>query len=157
MVAKMGLRHEFIFDKIDAQEVRNICKFNCFVTVTCEFTKFDNPQRPTAGEFMYWNKQGGAVALITTTREIFLTVGTAFNRVLEQYLFAFDSDDYPTMAEALRLTKNDPMISNQKQVVFFIGDPAMKLAFPKPNIKLTKINDVPIGPYNDVLQALGQS
>lgn len=151
-----GLAAEFIFDKIDAQEIRNICKFNCFVTVTCEYTKFDNPQRPTAGEFVYWNKQGGAISLITTTREIFLTVGVAFNRVLDKYLFAFGSDDYPSMAEALRLAKNDPLISTQKEVVFFIGDPAMKLAFPKPNIQLTKINDDPIGQDNDVLQALGR-
>jgi hypothetical protein len=151
-----GLAAEFIFDKIDAQEIRNICKFSCFVTVTCEYTKFDNPQRPTAGEFIYWNKQGGAISLITTTREIFLTVGVGFNVVLGKYLFAFGSDDYPSMAEALRLTKNDPLISTQKEVVFFIGDPAMKLAFPKPNIKLTKINDQPLGQNNDVLQALGR-
>lgn len=151
-----GLAAEFIFDKIDAQEIRNICKFNCFVTVTCEYTKFDNPQRPTAGEFIYWNKQGGAAALITTTREIFLTVGVGFNRVLEKYLFSFGSDSYTSMAEALRLTKNDPLISTQKEVVFFIGDPAMKLAIPKPNIRLTKINDVPIGQNNEVLKALSR-
>jgi hypothetical protein len=151
-----GLAAEFIFDKVDAQEIRNICKFNCFVTVTCEYTKFDNPQRPTAGEFVYWNTQGGAAALITTTREIFLTVGVGFNRVLGKYLFAFESDNYPSMAEALRLTKNDPLISNQKQVVFFIGDPAMKLAIPKPNIRLTKINDVPVGQNTDILKALSR-
>jgi len=38
--------------------------------------------------------------------------------------------------------------------VFFIGDPAMKLAFPKPNIRLTKINDIPIGQSTDTLKAL---
>ncbi|MEZ4792616.1 MAG: type IX secretion system sortase PorU [Gelidibacter sp.] len=151
-----GLAHEFIFDKNDAEDIRNTCKYNCFVTVTCEFTKFDNPQRPTAGELIYWNKQGGSISLITTTREIFLTVGVLFNTVLEKYLFAFGSDEYPSMAEALRLAKNDPLISTQKQVVFSIGDPAMKLAFPKPNIKLTKINDIPIGQNTEVLKALGR-
>ncbi|MCK7591847.1 type IX secretion system sortase PorU [Subsaxibacter sp. CAU 1640] len=151
-----GLAHEFVFDKIDAQDIRNTCKFNCFVTVTCEFTKFDNPQRPTAGELIYWNSQGGSISLITTTREIFLTVGVGFNKVMEKYLFAFGSDNYPSMAEALRLTKNDPLISTQKEVVFYIGDPAMKLAFPKPNIRLTKINDVPLGQNTDVLKALSR-
>ena len=37
-----GLARERIFDKIDAEEITND-KFNCFVSVTCEFTKFDNP------------------------------------------------------------------------------------------------------------------
>lgn len=149
-----GLAHEFIFNQVDAQNLRNFCKFNCFVTVTCEFTKFDNPQRPTGGEYVYWNKEGGAVSLISTTREIFLNVGIVINRALEKYLFAFGSDEYPSIAEALRLTKNDPTVNFQKEVVFFIGDPAMKLAIPKPSVRLTKINGVPIGQNNDVLKAL---
>ena len=151
-----GLARERIFDKNDSQEIRNICKFNCFVTVTCEYTKFDDPTRPTAGEYTYWNTKGGSIGLITTTRQIFVTTGVSFNLVLEEYLFAFGSNDYPTMAEALRLTKNDNSISgiSQKRLVFFIGDPAMKLAFPKPEIKLTKVNDVPIDQNIDVLKAL---
>jgi len=158
-----GLAVERIFEKPDAQEVGNVCKLNCFVTVTCEYTRFDNPLRPTAGEFTFWNPKGGALALITTTRQIFVSVGITFNTVLDEYLFSYNEDDdyedheYPTMAEALRLTKNDPSISNigQRRLVFFIGDPAMKLAFPEPNIRLTKINDVPIEDETDTLEALG--
>ena len=151
-----GIAAERIFDKINAQEVRNVCKLTCFVTVTCEYTKFDNPRRTTAGEFMYRNKEGGAIGLITTTREIFVSVGVAINVALENHLFAFGSSDYPSMAEALRLTKIDPLVAGiaQRRLVFFIGDPAMKLAFPKPNIRLTKINDVPITGNTDVLEAL---
>ena len=153
-----GLASERIFDKNDSQEIRNTCKFHCFVTVTCEYTRFDNPFRPTAGEYTYWNTKGGAIGLITTTRQIFVTVGVTFNVKLEKYLFSFGSNEYPTMAEALRLTKNDPSISGiqQKRLVFFIGDPAMKLAFAKPNIQLTKINDVPLGQTNDTLKALSK-
>src|SRR5690606_7946744 len=153
-----GLASERIFDKNDSQEIRNTCKFNCFVTVTCEYTRFDNPFRPTAGEYTYWNTQGGAIALITTTRQIFVSVGVSFNIKLEKYLFGFGSDEYPTMAEALRLTKIDPSISGiqQRRLVFFIGDPAMKLAIAKPNIQLTKINDIPLGQANDTLKALSK-
>src|SRR5690606_9858430 len=46
--------------------------------------------------------------------------------------------------------------SDLRRLVFFIGDPAMKLAFPKPNIVLTKINDAPISGTTDVLEALGR-
>ena len=153
-----GLAAERLFTKVDAQEIRNLCKFNLFVTVTCEYTRFDNPLRETAGELTYWNKEGGAIGLITTTRRIFLYTGVDYNEVLEQYLFSYGSSDYPSMAEALRQTKNDPVIAgnNQKTLVFFIGDPAMKLALPRPDIKLTAINDVPIGQETDVLQALGR-
>ena len=159
-----GLAFERIFEKPDAQNLSNVCKLACFVTVTCEFTRFDNPQRPTAGEFTYWNKQGGAIGLITTTRQIFVSVGITFNSILEEYLFSFNDSDnfedheYPTMAEALRLTKNNTAISGigQRRLVFFIGDPAMKLAFPDPDVRLTQINDVPISQSTDVLEALGR-
>jgi hypothetical protein len=151
-----GLGGERMFTKVDAQEIRNLCKFNLFVTVTCEFTKFDNPQRQTAGEFTYWNKEGGAIGLITTTRQIFVTVGVVINEELDAYLFNFGSDDYPSMAEALRLTKNDPSVVgiNQKALVFFIGDPAMKLAIAKPEIRLTAVNDVLVAEQTEPLKAL---
>ena len=151
-----GIARERIFDKIDATELSNENRLNCFVSVTCEFTKFDNPGRNTAGEFLYWNKNGGAIALITTTRQIFVSVGVNFNLTLEDYLFSLNSDTYYTMAEALRLTKNDPSISgtDQRRLVFFIGDPAMKLAIPKPNIQITEINDIPINEFSDALQGL---
>lgn len=151
-----GLGVERFFTKVDAQEIRNLCKFNLFITVTCEFTKFDNPQRQTAGEFTYWNKEGGAIALITTTRQIFVTVGVTFNEKLAVFLFNYGSNDYPTMAEALRLTKNSPGIvgSPQKPLVFFIGDPAMKLAIARPEIRLTSVNDVPLAQQTEPLKAL---
>ncbi len=151
-----GIARERIFDRIDATELSNENKLNCFVAVTCEFTKFDNPGRNTAGEFLYWNKNGGAIALITTTRQIFVSVGVNFNLTLENYLFSLNSDNYHTMAEALRLTKNDPSISgsDQRRLVFFIGDPAMKLAIPKPNIRITEINDIPIDEFTEPLQGL---
>jgi len=151
-----GLAKERIFDKFDAQDVNNICKYNLFITVTCEYTKFDDPQRDTAGEFTFWNKTGGAISLITTTRQIFVNVGKEFNKGLDDYLFAFGSNDYPSMAEALRLTKTDNNISglSQKRLVFYIGDPAMKLAIAQPDVKLTKVNDVEITQPVDTLKAL---
>jgi hypothetical protein len=157
-----GLASERILLKPDILGFRNYLKLNCFVTITCEFTRFDNPLRQTAGEFAYWLKDLGSIGLITTTRQIFVTTGITLNNELGKYLFSYNPDDdyedyeYPTMAEALRLTKIDPAVSSisQRRLVFFIGDPAMKLKFPSPNIRLTKINDIPIGQATDTLKAL---
>ena len=147
---------ERIFNKIDAASVNNKNKLNCFVSVTCEFTKFDNPFRETAGEFLYWNPNGGSIALITTTRQIFVSVGVDFNLTLEEYLFSLNSSSYTSMAEALRLTKIDPSISNlsQRRLVFFIGDPAMKLSIPKPDLIITEINGIPINQFDSNLRGL---
>ena len=157
-----GWSFERLFQKPDVQNLRNDCKLTCFVTVTCEYTRFDNPLRVTAGELAYWNKNGGAISLISTTRQIFVTVGVEFNIKLEEFLFSFNDTDiyedneYPSMAEALRLTKNSNSVANisQKYLVFYIGDPALKLAFPQPNVRLTKINDSPVAGNTEVLEAL---
>ena len=151
-----GLAVERIFDKINAQELNNPNKLNCFVTVTCEYTKFDNPYRESAGEFLFWNKRGGAISLITTTRQIFINVGIQFNKSLSQYLFSYGSNESISIAEALRRTKNDPLVTNisQRRLVFYIGDPALKLPTAKPDIRVTKINDEDITTTNQILKAL---
>ncbi|WP_136480219.1 type IX secretion system sortase PorU [Cognatitamlana onchidii] len=159
-----GLAEERILQKPDINNFKNVCKLNCFVTVTCEFTRFDNPLRETAGEFTYWSKDAGAVGLITTTRQIFVRFAVNFNRILGQYLFSYNNDDdvvsndYTSMAEALRLAKSDPLVSGNSQIrlIFFIGDPAMKLAFSQPNIRLTKLNNVPLAQSKDTLKALSR-
>ena len=43
----------------------------------------------------------------------------------------------------LRIAKNSNPNSSTN-VVFYIGDPAIKLAIPKSKIRLTKVNDIPV-------------
>ena len=45
--------------------------------------------------------------LIATTRQIGVTTGFVMNNLLSEDLYAFGSNNYPTIAEALRLTKLD--------------------------------------------------
>lgn len=148
-----GLASEFIFTKETAQNLRNNYKFSCIVTVTCEFTKFDNPQRITAGELSYWNKDGGAITLVTTTRSISTITAVDFNDLLAPELFGYDRDIPNTPAEAVRIAKNN-VGSLNRRVVFFIGDPSMRLAFPRQKIELTTLNNVPIFESTEILKAL---
>ena len=147
-----GLAQERILEKSDAQNLNNRYKYPLFVTITCEFTRFDNPYKETAGEYMYWNSKGGAVSLITTTRQIFLNVGQDINEAIASNLFGYGTNNLDSMAEALRKSKEE--YGKNTLMVFYIGDPALKLAIPKPKIVLTKINDVPVGPNAEDLKAL---
>ncbi|MGX7667954.1 type IX secretion system sortase PorU [Flavobacterium pedocola] len=147
-----GLAQERLFEKLDAQNLTNRYRYPLFVTITCEFTRFDNPQRPAGGEYMYWNTAGGAISLVATTREISQSTGKNMNDRLAETLFP-DGDVYPTIAEALMQAKN-MVLSSDIRVVFSIGDPALKLAIPKPKVRLTKVNDVPITQPVDTLKAL---
>ncbi|KAA1244790.1 type IX secretion system sortase PorU [Aquimarina sp. RZ0] len=149
-----GLAKEFIYTKSSAVELKNTNKYPIFITVTCEFTKFDNPCRDTAGELTYWNPTGGAVGLISTTRDVIVTFGISVNDRLSGFLFP-DGSNYLTVSEAVRQMKNS-YTTNSRRVVFFFGDPAMRMAIPKPNVRLTKVNDVPITQEIDTLKALSR-
>jgi hypothetical protein len=149
-----GLAHEFIYTKETAQNFKNKDNLPCFITVTCEFTKFDNPLRITAGELTFQNKEGGAISLVTTTRAIQIKTGERFNVLLADELFGYDVEVPNTPAEGLRLAKAE--IDRLGRVVFYIGDPAMHLAFPKKSIRLTKLNGIPVAQTTDTLKALSK-
>ena len=150
-----GLAHEAIYTKEMAQEFRNKDNLPCFVTVTCEFTKFDNPLRITAGELTYQNKEGGAISLVTTTRAVLISKGIEFNKKLADPMFGYDVEVPVVPAEALRLAKNE-ISDRNRRVIFYIGDPALPLAFPERDIRITKLNGVPVGESTDVLKALSK-
>lgn len=149
-----GLAHERIFEKTDAQNLNNRYKYPLFVTITCEFTRYDNPYRPTAGEYMFWNAKGGAISLVTTTRPINIDDGRRINTAFSSLLFGFGTNEYVPIAEALRRSKNN--YNGSTLMVSYIGDPAITLAIPKPTITLTKINDEPIATSTAVLNALSR-
>lgn len=147
-----GLAGERILDKTDVQNLNNRYKYPLFVTITCEFTKFDNPFRPTAGEYLFWNPSGGAIALVTTTRQITISTGQNINEAFSENLYGYGTNNLGSIAEALRVSKVD--FGYNPLMVFYIGDPAITLAIPKPTIVLTKVNDVAITETIDDFKAL---
>ncbi len=152
-----GLAQERIVTQADVQQWQNPNRFNIFLTVTCEFTRFDNPLRITGGELSYRNPEGGPVSMITTTRAISVRDGVSFNRELAPFLFDY-AENQISVGEAVRLTKN--VLSsegNGRRIIFYIGDPALRIPFPKPNVRLTQINDTPVSQFNDTLKALSQN
>jgi hypothetical protein len=150
-----GLAAERIWEKSDGQNLNNPFKYPLFVTITCEFSRFDNPLRPTAGEYTYWNPKGGAIAMITTIRSIGQFSAENFNPLLTKNLLSFGSNNYVSMAEALRISKNTNPNSSTN-VVVFIGDPALHLAIAKPKINLTKVNDIAISQPIDDFKSLAK-
>lgn len=140
-----GLAGERLWEKSDGQNLNNQFRYPLFITITCDFSRFDNPKRTTAGEYAYWNPKGGAISMLTTTREIGQVNAENFNDEISEYLFSYGDGEGKniSIAESLRLTKNkNPNSANN--VIFYVGDPALMLAIPKPKITLTKVNDIPL-------------
>jgi hypothetical protein len=149
-----GFAAERVLDKPQVQAFNNPNTLPLLITVTCDFSRFDNPNRITAGELTLWNKNGGAANMITTAREVFISVGQRFNEGLIRILLAFNNEDL-TIAEALASAKNQ-FSDAQKFFIYSFGDPAMSLAVPEPNVRITKMNGVAATQALDTLKALSK-
>src|SRR5690606_31867131 len=131
-------------------------KYPLFIIMTCDFTRFDNPKLKSGGEFLFLREKAGAISIFATNRKIRITSANQFTKNVSRWLFDYNNilPDV-SMAEALMYTKNDTeYIVNQQGMVSFIGDPALKLAMPKPNIIITHVNEEPIENFTGSLRAL---
>jgi hypothetical protein len=155
---EVGAAEERIITIPQINSWTNFSKLPLFVSSTCEFTKYDDPSRVCAGEWMSLNPQGGAIALMTTTRPVFFNINTATGSNFYANVFERDSEFKPlTFGEILRRTKNmsDPGVN--KHSFTLIGDPALRIAIPHYRIVLDTINGYALGSYMDTIKALSKT
>ena len=151
-----GFASEKIVTIEDIRSWVNFFKSPLFITITCDFTRFDNPARFTAGEEMVVSNTGGSASLISTTREVYISYGRSFNKVLIPEVLDFDGNSYSN-AQALMKTKNTiSQSSSQRFFIYYLGDPAMKLGIPEPMIRVTEINGKDVSQSRDTLKALSR-
>ena len=151
-----GLGGERYLDLADIDQLNNNGKYPLFAIITCEFTRFENPLLQSGGERLFLREDAGAIGILATTRKIGITNANNFTKRISRWLFDYNNDlPDVSMAEALMHTKNDAELPVQeKGVVAFIGDPALKLATPKPDIRITHINEVEVENFTGSLRAL---
>jgi Peptidase family C25 len=126
------------------------------VSATCEFTKFDDPDRVSAGEWASLNAKGGAIALMTTTRSVYFDVNSATALRFFENVFKRDSDSLPqTFGDIIRVTKNLTTTTNDNKRSFtLIGDPALRIAMPRLSIKADSMYREGTGNAYDTVRAL---
>jgi hypothetical protein len=152
-----GVAEERVITIPQIQEWSNLCHLNLFVSATCEFTKFDDPSRVSAGEWLYLNAKGGAIALMTTTRSVYFNVNTSVGKKVFENIYQRDADFKPkTFGEIMRLSKNQANSSSNKRSFNLIGDPALRLALPQYRIVTDSINSFSPEIYTDTLSALSR-
>lgn len=153
---ELRLAHENILDINDILNLRNRNVLPVFMTATCEFSRFDNPQRTSAGETLLLNPAGGGVALFSTTRLVYATPNFFLNQNFYQYIFSENDGDLYRLGDVMRLTKNSSGTGINKLNFTLLGDPAMQLAVPKYEVKITEINGIPVSATPDTLKAMGR-
>jgi len=154
---EVGLAEERVVTIPQINDWSNINALNLFVSATCEFTKYDDPKRISAGEWVALNPAGGAIALMTTTRAVYFGVNTSVGNALFDNVFDRNADNSPlTFGEIMMKTKNDALDSDNKRSFTLIGDPALKIALPSLKVVTDSINGKSPQIEIDTLNALSK-
>lgn len=151
---EVGWAHERILDVSTIRNWQNFDALALFVTATCEFTRFDDPSRTSAGEYVFLNPNGGGCALLSTTRLVFASANFDLSEQFYDVVLKHEEYDDLRLGDVTRLTKaNGPGSINSRSFAL-IGDPAMRLAYPQEKVYTTAITDT-LGNPLDTLKGLG--
>lgn len=138
---EVGLAEERVVTIPQINSWTNINALHLFVSATCEFTKYDDPKRVSAGEWVSLNPSGGAIALMTTTRSVYFGVNSTTGQAFYNHVFDRNTDGSPlTFGEIMMKTKNDVGQNENKRSFTLIGDPALKIALPQLKVVTDSIN-----------------
>ena len=164
--SESGFAHERVLKTEDINSWKNAGQLPLFITATCEFSRFDDIEinvitremigKTSAGEMVLLNKNGGGIALMSTTRVVY----SAPNYFLNKNIFdiAFDRDESGntmSLGDIIRLAKNNSGSGPNKRNFSLLGDPALKLAYPAHGRVVTdSINNTSVSDDIDSLKAL---
>jgi hypothetical protein len=149
------LAHEDIFDvETSIPQLTNANRLSMFFLATCNFSDLDDPEVRTGGEYLINKPDGGGIAVISATRKVYeganaaLSSGT-FRRMFLRDAYGRISVERP--ATALFQYKATGNIQND-QKFFFMGDPTMRLQFPRSYASLDSINGLGVDSVNGQLR-----
>lgn len=118
---------------------RNSPKLHLMITASCEFSRFDDHTRTSAGEYVFLNHHGGAIAMMTTARVTFADGNFKLMKLLYEHLFDMEGGEYITMGDIFVHAKQ---ATNTSSIVYvYFGDPALRLNYPKNTVEIKSVND----------------
>jgi hypothetical protein len=147
---EVGWAHEQVLTIPMINSWKNINNMPAFVTATCEFTRYDDPSRTSAGELLMLNPDGGAACLFTTCRVAFASTNETLNTHFVNNIFTLVNGELPRVGDIERKVKS--LISHPNFVL--IGDPALRLAYPDFKVATTAILQTASQVPEDTIQAL---
>ncbi len=119
-------------------------------TACCDVARYDGGDRGIM-EILFHKPDGGAIAMVSTTRSAYSTGNDALNQAFVRNMFCFNKNgNMPTLGEAYMLTKQSfgNTTSYNKMMFSLLGDPALRFNYPKPYFKILKINGHTAGTNN---------
>ena len=155
-----GWAHERVLDFQMINSWRNKYNQPLLVVMGCEFGRYDRNTLSPADR-IFINGNGGAVAVVTTSRVAFSGSNQTYGDAYFKKMFTPKADRYPTIGELNMMAKNvyggyGNGNMNAINMIFVMGDPALRLAMPVFSIRTDSVNGQHISVLNDTLKALSK-
>lgn len=153
---EVGLTAERMVDLDMINKLDNFNKLPLFITATCEFSRYDDPARTSAGELCLLNPKGGAISMLTTCRIAYSGTNETLNKKMMEIIFTKLPDGTrPALGDIVRKTKEFLGQSYVYANFHLLGDPALTLRYPELKVVTSKLNNTPVSPLKrDTLSAL---
>ena len=137
--------------------LKNTNNLPVFFTATCEFSRYDDALRKSAGEYAITQANGGAVAMFTTVRIVYAGANAALtNYFWSSCAYVKQNGKWPTLGEVYKKLKNwSGQNSNDRRFTLF-ADPALVMNYPEHVVLIDSINNSGINTQSDTLKALSK-
>ncbi len=147
-----GWSAEYILDIAMINAFDNYDNMPLFITATCEFSRFDDPEFISAGEYVFLSEIGGGIGLLTTTRLAYAHANIVVNQRIYLNLLEREDGERPRLGDLIRMSKKPSSVNYLNFVL--LGDPALRLSFPMNEVITESINNKSIGKDADTVNAL---
>ncbi|MEM6642055.1 MAG: type IX secretion system sortase PorU [Bacteroidota bacterium] len=128
---------EEVLSNEDIEVLNNRSRLPIFVTATCEFGRYDDPFQVSGAERLLLKADGGAIALLTTSRPVFASTNFPLNQAFHENIFRKVDGSFQRLGDVIRATKNDGLAGAVNRNFTLLGDPMLLPAFPKLDIDLS--------------------
>jgi hypothetical protein len=150
-----GLAHERVVDIESIKSWENKYRLPVFSTATCEFSRFDDPGRVSAGEIALLSNKGGAIASYTTTRVVNASGNYRLSEGLfKKNIFELKNGEMQRLGNVYIRGKNESIDTDNNRRFALLGDPALRLAVPLDTIITTHINTAVVDTILDTIRPL---
>ncbi|HEX8549460.1 MAG TPA: type IX secretion system sortase PorU, partial [Cytophagaceae bacterium] len=151
------LSSESVIDQNSLRNYRNNDNLPFMVTATCEYGRYDNPDQTSAAIVSITSPTGGTIGNLTSTRAAFASSNLKLNTAFYNSIFTGGVNQ--TLGDIFKETKNNKSalnesVNNRNYVI--LGDPCLKIAFPKGDITVTKFQDSLITSTSPNVKALSK-
>lgn len=137
--ATYSITHEMLMTTTKAAQL-NMKNLPLWITASCDISRWDNDEE-SLGETLLLNDNGGAIALITTTRVVYAAQNLSLNMAIAKALFKRKADGSRyRLGDILREAKQSLGSDSNKLNFCLLGDPTMVLAYPEYQMEVTDVS-----------------